>query len=462
MIERDPPRGTAQPKAWQAVVSAIPTEELIGRFSGANACAATPPKSARARGPRQVRASAVAGSAAGRPKRARRRRVAGRVQDGAEEVVGHQAGKATGGAREQAAPGRSVLAEALGRPLDRADEDGRVATVERVGEVDVAVEPLEPVAAEVERVHERGGDGHRVHRRAVVVQDARDGQLARPRAPADRRLRLEHADLDALARQRHRTGEPVGARADDDGRAHAGAETVGRSRVTSTGKSQDSSSHGPRSTMSAHVDRALLDHAVGGVEDPVALARVERGLRLERDHAQLARREAAALLHRGEQPVVVQVAVAEVPAVDDPRDQLALAHVVVADVVDRARDQAVQRPPVGVHRAEREALVEEQLGRVAVVDPRHLLDDDRGRLRRSARRACPRRRRRGGTATRSSPSCRRSSAWPGGRRRGRGAGFRAPAGRRSRAPGTRSAADRRAWRAARRRTRRRGRAGRRS
>ena len=75
--------------------------------------------------------------------------------------------------------------------------------------------------------------------------------------------------------------------------------------------------------------------------------------------------KSAALLHRLEQLLVVEVAVAEVPAVDDAGDQLALAHVVVLDVVDGAVDQAVERPAVRVHRAEAEARGEHQLGQVA-------------------------------------------------------------------------------------------------
>ena len=59
-----------------------------------------------------------------------------------------------------------------------------------------------------------------------------------------------------------------------------------------------------------------------------------------------------------EQPLVVEVAVAEVVAEHDAGDQLALAHVVGLDVVDRARQQAVERAPVRVHRAEGEALVD--------------------------------------------------------------------------------------------------------
>ena len=72
VIEREPPAATAQPKLWHAQMSAIPTEELIGRVSGLKACAATPPNSARACGVRQARARSVAGSAAGIPNRVNR------------------------------------------------------------------------------------------------------------------------------------------------------------------------------------------------------------------------------------------------------------------------------------------------------------------------------------------------------------------------------------------------------
>ena len=48
LIACEPPRATGQPKRWQAQISAMPTDELIGRVSGLNACAATPPNSALA------------------------------------------------------------------------------------------------------------------------------------------------------------------------------------------------------------------------------------------------------------------------------------------------------------------------------------------------------------------------------------------------------------------------------
>ncbi len=88
----------------------------------------------------------------------------------------------------------------------------------------------------------------------MVVQEPGNGELAAARAAADRLLGFEHGDADALAGERDRAGQPVGAGADDDCFAHAIAGWADRSpprRVTSTGKSQDSSSQGPRSSMSA-------------------------------------------------------------------------------------------------------------------------------------------------------------------------------------------------------------------
>ena len=67
-----------------------------------------------------------------------------------------------------------------------------------------------------------------------------------------------------------------------------------------------------------------------------------RGLRLEGHHAQLPLGEVAALLDRGQQPLVVEVAVAEVVAEDDAGDELALADVVFLDVVHRAGAEPVQ------------------------------------------------------------------------------------------------------------------------
>src|SRR4051794_41909492 len=78
LIARDPPFATGQPKAWQASISAHPTDELISWLSGLKAWAATPPKRARACGVFQRRARTEAGAPAGVPKRAGRNGGVGR------------------------------------------------------------------------------------------------------------------------------------------------------------------------------------------------------------------------------------------------------------------------------------------------------------------------------------------------------------------------------------------------
>ena len=149
---------------------------------------------------------------------------------------------------------------------------------------------------------------------------------------------------------------------------------------------------GPARDHVGDVDPALLDQPVGGVDDPVALALDVGRLGLEDDHAHVAGLYAAALLDGVEQLLAVEVPVAEVPAVDDVRDQLALADVVGLDVVDRVREQAVQGPPVRVHRPEGQALVQHVLGHLAAVEPLELLDHDRRRLLDPRCPASPRRR----------------------------------------------------------------------
>ena len=85
-------------------------------------------------------------------------------------------------------------------------------------------------------------------------------------------------------------------------------------------------------------------------------------LALQDDDADVAVLELAASLQRLQQLLVVQVALAEVPADQGPGHHFALTHAVVGLVVDRARQQAVERPAMGVHRPERRHLVGHQLG----------------------------------------------------------------------------------------------------
>ena len=230
---------------------------------------------------------------------------------------------------------------------------------------------------------------------------------------------LEHGHADARARRaspRRRARWARSRRRSPRSRGRR-RRAAGRRRSPRPGTSHDSSSQGWRSTMSATSTQPSSTRPVGGVVDPVALALDVGRLGLERDDAQLAGLEPAPLLDRLEQLLVVEVAVAEVPADDDAGDQLALAHVVGLDVVDGARGSSPlsARPCECIARKAR-PLLSRQLGQVAVVELGQLLDDDRRRLVDRRGRASPRPRCPCGTATGSSPSCRRSSASTAGTR----------------------------------------------
>jgi hypothetical protein len=76
---------------------------------------------------------------------------------------------------------------------------------------------LDPLHVELQRPEERRRRGERMDRGADVVPKSRERQLERARATADRLLRLEDDDGASGLRERDRGGEPVRARADDDG-----------------------------------------------------------------------------------------------------------------------------------------------------------------------------------------------------------------------------------------------------
>ena len=111
------------------------------------------------------------------------------------------------------------------------------------------------MALEVERPQKGRDRSDRMDGRAFVVEQPGQSQLAGPRAAAYRLRGFENGHLDALARKRHCRCQPVGAGADDDRAAHSAAATdsavLVRPPMTSTGNSQDSSSHGPRLRISA-------------------------------------------------------------------------------------------------------------------------------------------------------------------------------------------------------------------
>ena len=373
-----------------------PTSSSAGS-SGLNACAATPPNSARACG---------ASEGAGEQRRRQRRR-----QPEAERAAaggGAGAGRAAGGPR-RATSNAGRRARRTARRHARPSSPSPAAVVRRSS------------AASRRRCRRRADARGRPRASATRARGARGrassrngeptaigctaeqsscstpghGQLAVRVPPPIVGLGLEHGH----ARPRARRARPrTRARSGPTPTTMASLTRAGGRRARAParrprpGSPTSSSSQGPRATMSAHVDPALLDQARRGVVDPVVLALDVGRLRLEHDHAQLARREAAPLLDRLEQLLVVEVAVAEVPAGDDAGDQLALAHVVVLDVVDRARQQPVERAAVAVHRAEREPLVEQQLGRLAVVEPASAARRRSARPCRCRGRASPRRR----------------------------------------------------------------------
>jgi hypothetical protein len=114
---------------------------------------------------------------------------------------------------------------------------------------------------------------------------------------------------------------------------------------------------------------------------PTAGAAASRGRRarltLDEDAAQLAGLEPALRLHRGEQRLAVEVAIAEVPAQHQAGDDLAVEIFVVLQPVDRARDQHRQRAALQVHQPEPHDLAEQADRGRAVVEPRQLIVDPR-------------------------------------------------------------------------------------
>ena len=84
-----------------------------------------------------------------------------------------------------------------------------------MGERRRRVHPLDAVALERHRAHERRRGRERVDRRADVVDETGQRQLGRAAAAADRLLTLEHADRKPGAGKDDRRAEPIRPRADD-------------------------------------------------------------------------------------------------------------------------------------------------------------------------------------------------------------------------------------------------------
>ena len=89
----------------------------------------------------------------------------------------------------------AVGAESVGGGLDRAIQHPGTAAVERVDTVDLGQPPRQPVTVEAQPGEERRADGHRVDRRAVVVQQAGQDRLAAAGAAADLVGGFQHGHL---------------------------------------------------------------------------------------------------------------------------------------------------------------------------------------------------------------------------------------------------------------------------
>ncbi len=107
-------------------------------------------------------------------------------------------------------PARSVATEAGRGLLHRAVQHAGGAAVEGVDAIDLRPAPRQSVPLQVEAAEELRADGHRVNRRAVVVQQAGDDGFAAAGAAADLVGGLEHGDLYAFGSQGDGGGEPVG------------------------------------------------------------------------------------------------------------------------------------------------------------------------------------------------------------------------------------------------------------
>ena len=353
----------------------------------AKAWAATPPNRARASGVAQRRARASPAPAPASPKPGQQERVAGQVQDRPQHVLGERVEGARSGpkARLQAP---AVLAQAGRRVLDRAQHRGAAAAVERVGEIDLRPGPLEARGAQG-RASERGRlDRERVGRRALVVDQAGQGQLGAAGAAADRLRRLDHGHRHPAAGQGRGAGEPVRAGADDDRLAHRQSARFAPARRTryarwslrTCDRERPPVEPGLARDHLGDVDRALLDQARRGVVDPVALAPAVRpagtrasppAARRARSGSAPGRRRAAARRGSGRRRSCSR-ARRRRPARPRARRRPRCPRPRAA--------QRVERPPVRVHRAEGEAFVEEHFDHLRLVELGQLLGDDRRRL----------------------------------------------------------------------------------
>ena len=104
-----------------------------------------------------------------------------------------------------------------GRLLDGSVHRHGLPLIERMGQRDLRMDPLESVTPEIQSSQEGRGEPHRVDRGTDVVMEPGQRQLAGPRPTAGFGGTFEDGHRIPLARQSHRGGESVGTRPDDGG-----------------------------------------------------------------------------------------------------------------------------------------------------------------------------------------------------------------------------------------------------
>ncbi len=112
---------------------------------------------------------------------------------------------------EQASVGSVVQAQRGGGVRHRPRHQRGSSTVERMGHLDVGVQPLHAVARQVQRPQRRRRHPHRVYGRAAIVHEPVQGEGPRAGPAADGVGRLHHQHAPARPGQRGRRAQPVGA-----------------------------------------------------------------------------------------------------------------------------------------------------------------------------------------------------------------------------------------------------------
>ncbi len=173
------------------------------------------PGDQRAR-PRAAKPEARGGKDRAQAEARQQERMAGQPHHRPQHVVA-QLAEALREWADHPAVGSGILAEPRGRLVERADQRDGGAVVEWMRDRDVRMDPLQPVAREIELGEERRGRAQRVDRRAHVVHESRQRQPGAARAAADGRFRLVDPDAEARARKHDGSREPVRAATDDGG-----------------------------------------------------------------------------------------------------------------------------------------------------------------------------------------------------------------------------------------------------